>query len=143
MSKSRSQVKNEVKGQYDWLVSYVPKPIRDGISRVFKAFNDKIMWLYKSEKEPDKEESFNPIEREQAYNRAYRSYIIYGRSRTNIDTFFDRIRQNLINLINRELTDLGSARVPTTAWIRFKQALEDDLGNIIGYDNVKSHSIAG
>ena len=49
-----------------------------------------------------------------------------------VDTFFDRIRQNLIELINRKLTDLGSARVQTTAWIRFIQALEDDFGNIIG-----------
>ena len=51
--------------------------------------------------------------------------------------FFDRIRQNLIDLVNRELTDLGSARVQMTAWIRFIQALEDDFGNIIGSDRVE------
>ena len=50
------------------------------------------------------------------------------------DTFFDRIRQNLIDLMNRVLTDLGSARVQTTAWIRFIQALEGDFGNIIGFN---------
>ena len=83
------------------------------------------------------EESFNPIELEQAYNRAYRSYRINGRSRMDIDTFFDRIRQNLIDLMNRELTDLGSAKVQTTAWIRFIQVLEDDFGNIIGSDRVE------
>ena len=55
----------------------------------------------------------------------------------DVDTFFDRIRQNLINLMNRELTDLGSARVQTTAWIRFIQALEDDFGNVIGSDRVE------
>ena len=48
----------------------------------------------------------------------------------DVDTFFGQIRQNLIDLMNRKLTDLGSARVQTTAWIRFKQALEDDFGNI-------------
>ena len=31
----------------------------------------------------------------------------------DVDTFFDRIRQNLIDLMSRELTDLGSARVQT------------------------------
>ena len=82
------------------------------------------------------EESFNPIEREQAFGRAYRSYTFNGRSRMDVDTFFDGIRQNLIDLINRELTDLGSARVQTTAWIRFIQALEDDFGNIIGSDRI-------
>ena len=55
----------------------------------------------------------------------------------DVDTFFNRIRQNLIDLMNRELTDLGSAKVQITAWIRFIQALEDDFGNIIGSDRVE------
>ena len=55
----------------------------------------------------------------------------------DIDTFLKRISQNLIDLMNRELTDLGSARVQTTAWIRFIQALEDDFGNIIGSNRVE------
>ena len=88
--------------------------------------------------EPEPEESFNPIEFEQAFSRAYRSYRVNGRSRMDIGTFFDQIRQNLIDdLMNRVLTDLGSARVQTTAWIRFIQALEDDFGNIIGSDRVE------
>ena len=61
---------------------------------------------------------------------------LIGRSRMDIDTFFDRIRQNLIDLMNRELTDLDSARAQMAAWIRFIQALEDDFGNIIGSDRV-------
>ena len=93
MSKHRSQVKNELKGWYDWLVSYVPKPIRGGVSRALKAFKDKIMGLYKSIKEPERrnelEESFNPIERDQAFSRAYRSYRINGRPRMDVDSFFD------------------------------------------------------
>ena len=55
----------------------------------------------------------------------------------DVDTFFDRVRQNLIDLMNTELTDLGSARVQTTAWIRFRQALEDDFGNIIGVNRAE------
>ena len=39
--------------------------------------------------------------------------------------------------MNRELTDLGSARVQTTGWIRFRQALEDDFAYVIGYDRVR------
>ena len=82
-------------------------------------------------------ESFNPIELEQALKWAYRSYRINGRSRMEVDTFFDRIRQNLVDLVNRELTNLGSAKVQTAAWIRFIPALEDDFGNIIGTDRVE------
>ena len=42
----------------------------------------------------------------------------------DVDTFFSRIRGELVNLINRELTDLNSARVQTTTWIRFIQEFE-------------------
>ena len=55
----------------------------------------------------------------------------------DVDTFFNWIRQNLIDLMNTEVTDLGSARVQTTAWIRFRQALEDDFGNIIGFNRIE------
>ena len=48
-------------------------------------------------------------------------------SRIDVDTFFDRIRQNLIDLISRELTDLGSARVQINTWIRFRIENENEI----------------
>ena len=65
------------------------------------------------------------IECEQAFGRAYRSYRVDGRSRMNVDTFFSCIRGELISLINRELTDLNSARVQMTTWIRFIREFDD------------------
>ena len=44
----------------------------------------------------------------------------------DVDTFFDWIRQNLIDLMNKEIQDLGSARVQTTVWIRFRMEVEDE-----------------
>ena len=46
MSKSRPQVKSKLNKWYDWLINHVPKPIKDGASRAFKTFKDKIMELY-------------------------------------------------------------------------------------------------
>ena len=46
MSKSRPQVKNKLNDWYDWLINHVPKPIKDGASKAFKTFKDKIMGLY-------------------------------------------------------------------------------------------------
>ena len=46
---------------------------------------------------------FKPIELEQALGGAYRSYRINGRPKIDVDTFFDRIRKELIRLIKREL----------------------------------------
>ena len=46
MSKSRPQVKSKLNKWYDWLINHVPKPIKDGASKVFKTFKDTIMGLY-------------------------------------------------------------------------------------------------
>ena len=40
---------------------------------------------------------------------------------------FSWIRQNLIDLISRELTDLNSTRVQMTTWIRFRMEYEEGI----------------
>ena len=62
---------------------------------------------------------FEPIELEQAFRGAYRSYSVNGRPKMDVHTFFNRIRKELIELIKRELKTRTSARIQTTAWIRF------------------------
>ena len=135
MSKSRPQVKNKLNDWYDWLVNQVPKTVKDKASRAFKIFKDKIIGLYNgitgsagnqapmvqwsTGAEHPASRELEPIELEQAFNGAYRSYRINGRPRMDVETFFHRIRGDLIDLIKRELNDLNSARVQTTTWIRF------------------------
>ena len=46
MSKSRPQVKSKLNKWYNWLINYVPKPIKDGASKAFKTFRDEIMGLH-------------------------------------------------------------------------------------------------
>ena len=67
-----------------------------------------------------------PIELEQAFGGAYRSYRINGRPKIDVDTFFNRMRKELIGLIKRELKTRTSARIQMTAWIRFVR--EDEEG---------------
>ena len=62
---------------------------------------------------------FKPIELEQAFRGAYRSYRINGRPKIDVDTFFNRIGKRLIELIKQELKTQTSARIQATAWIRF------------------------
>ena len=103
MTKSRPQVASKLNDWYDWLINHVPKTIKDGASRAFKTFKDKIMGFYKRVtgnqtqhkiEGPCKAEPFNPIELEQAFDGAYRSYRIDGRPRMDADTFFSCIREN-------------------------------------------------
>ena len=141
MSKSRSQVKSKLNKWYDWLINHVPKPIKDGASRAFKTFKDKVMGLYnrvtgstanqapEGPRSPETQrsaepETFKPIELEQAFGGSYRNYRVNGRPKTDIDTFLNRIRKGLIELIKRELKTRTSARIQTTTWIRF---IRDDM----------------
>ena len=62
---------------------------------------------------------FKPIELEQAFGGAYKAYRIDGKPKLDVDTFFNRIRKELIELIERELKTRTSARIQMTAWIRF------------------------
>ena len=109
-----------------WLINHVPKPIKDCASKAFKTSKDKVMGLYNRVtgstsneiriKEP---KPFKQIELEQAFGGAYRSYRINGKPKMDVDTFFNRIGKELIELIKRELKTQTSARIQTTAWIRF------------------------
>ena len=62
---------------------------------------------------------FKPIELEEAFGGAYRSYRVNGRPKIDVDTLFNSIGKRLIELIKRELKTRTSARIQTTAWIRF------------------------
>ena len=126
ISKSRPQVKIKLNNWYNWLINHVPKPIKDGASKAFKTFKDKVMKLYNrvtgsagNETIIKESKPFKPIELEEAFRGAYRSYRINGRPKIDVDMFFDRIRKELIRLIKQELKTQASARIQTTAWIRF------------------------
>ena len=125
MSESRPQVKTKLNKWYDWLINHVPKP-KDGASKAFKTLKDKVMGLYNrvtgsagKETRIKEPKPFKPIELEQAFGGAYRSYRVNGKPKMDVDTFFNRIRKELIELIKRELKTQTSASIQTTAWIRF------------------------
>ena len=61
---------------------------------------------------------------EGAFGGAYRRYRIDGMPGMDPDTFLNRIRRFLIDLLKRELRT-GAVRAQTTTWIRFKK--DDEL----------------
>ena len=69
--------------------------------------------------------TWNPEARvlEGAFGRAYRRYRIDGRPRMDYDTFFNRIKSQLIVTLKKESKG-RSVKVQTTTWIRFKQGEE-------------------
>ena len=92
MMKDRSVVKTKLNEWYDWLVGYVPKPIKEPVSNAFSKVKRHIMGLYHGAKEKlglkgeveeqaerehgEEEETENtaPVEHKQAMNGAYKSF---------------------------------------------------------------------
>ena len=96
ISKSRPQVKGKLNKWCNWLINHVPKPIKYDGSKAFKTFKDKVMGLYNMVTDSTGKETrikepkpFKPIELEQAFGGAYRSYRINGRPKIDVDMFFD------------------------------------------------------
>ena len=75
--------------------------------------------------------NWNPGPRllEGAFGRAYRRYRIDGGPRMDLDTFFNRIRRSLIELLKRE-SRMGAVRAQTTTWIRLKKNGPTGLGAV-------------
>ena len=46
MKNSRLVVKNKLNEWYEWLVDYIPKPIKNGVSKAFLRWENSILWLY-------------------------------------------------------------------------------------------------
>ena len=111
MSKSRPQVKSKLNKWYNWLINHVLKTIKDGASRAFKTFKDKIMGLYNrvtgstanqalaTASTSGEPKPFKPVELEQAFGGSYRSYRVNRRPKMDVDTLVNRIRKGLIELI--------------------------------------------
>ena len=64
-----------------------------------------------------------PILLSKAFNNAYRSYKINGKSKIDVNVFFTNIRNTLENLICKETTR-EALGIQITTWIKF--AKEDD-----------------
>ena len=54
------------------------------------------------------------------FSGAYRRYRIDGLPGMDPDTFFNRVRKLLIELLTKE-TRTGAVRLQTTTWIRFRK----------------------
>ena len=67
--------------------------------------------------------NWGPRLSEGAFGNAYRRYRIDGMPGTDPDTFLNRIRRFLIDLLKKELRT-GAVRSQTTTWIRFRKDQE-------------------
>ena len=59
-------------------------------------------------------------EHERALKRTYRSFMMPGKSQTDVDSYFD---QTIKTLIKNQLKEMGSAKIIMTLWVRWKKRI--------------------
>ena len=75
------------------------------------------------EEEEEEDIDLTPHEYERALKGAYRSFVIPGAPKTNIDSYYDRTKPHIKTLIKNQLKEMGSAKIIMTLWVRWKKPI--------------------
>ena len=78
-----------------------------------------------AEEDQQQEEDIDltPHEHERALKGAYRSFVIPGAPKTDIDSYFDQTKPHIKTLIKNQLKEMGSAKIIMTLWVRWKKPI--------------------
>ena len=132
MKKSRPVVKNRLSKLYDWLINYVPKPIKKAVKKSFLRAKNSISRLYdgakktlkdivekEAEEEQQQEEDVDltPHEHERVLKGAYRSFVMPGRPKTDNDSYFDQAKPYIKTLMENQLKEMGRAKIIMILWV--------------------------
>ena len=82
------------------------------------------------EKEQQQEEEdidLTQHEHERALRRAYKSCVMPGTPKTDIDSYFDRSKAHIKTLIEKRLKEMMSAKIIMTLYVRWKKLKEQPL----------------
>ena len=64
-----------------------------------------------------------PLEHERALKEAYRSFVIPGAPKTDIDSDFGQTKPHIKTLIKNQLKEMGSAKIIMSLWVRWKKRI--------------------
>ena len=95
-----------------------------------------------AEEEQQQEEDIDltPHEHERALRRAYRSFVMPGKPKTDIDSYFDQAESHIETLSEKQLKEMGSAKTIMTLYVRWKKLKELDDGTSDKYIRIEMPS---
>ena len=78
------------------------------------------------EEQQQKEEDINltPHEHERALKGAYRSFVMPGLPKTDIDSYFDQAKPYIKTLIEKQLKEMGSVKIIMTLLVIWKKPIK-------------------
>ena len=136
-------VKNKLNKWYEWLVDYVPNPIKNAVSKAFSREENNAVGLddgakktlkgdveaeaekeNQEEKEEEEDIDLTPHEHERALKGAYRRFVKPGTPKIDIDSYFDQTKPHIKKLIKNQLKEIGSAKIIMTLWVIWKMRIK-------------------
>ena len=76
------------------------------------------------QKDTDNDKVFTPIE--EAFNKAYRRFRINSDLKVDVETFLNKIRSKLIDLISNQLDEMNLAKIQFILWLKFRKQEGDE-----------------
>ena len=100
---------------------------KNSISRLYdgakKTLKDIVEKEAEEEQQSEEDIDLTPHEHERELKRAYRSFVIPGAPKTDIDSYFDQSKPHIKTLIKNQLKEMGSAKIIMTLWVRWKKRI--------------------
>ena len=139
MKKSRPVVESRLSRLHKWLDDYVPKTIKKAVTNFFLGMKNSMMSLYdgvkkilkdiveketEEEQQQEEDNDLTPHEHERALKGAYRSFVIPGLPKTDIDSYFDQTKPHIKTLIENQLKEMGSTKIIMTLWVIWKKPIK-------------------
>ena len=75
------------------------------------------------EEEQENNVDLTPMKHERALKRAYKSFVVPGLPKADVDSYIERIMPYIKKLVEGQVRELGSAKVIMTLWIKWKKPL--------------------
>ena len=109
-SKAFSNVKNSMLG------------LHNSVKKTWKGYVEDE--ARKENQEEEEDVDLTPHEHERALKGAYRSFVIPGVPKTDIDSYFDQTKPHIKTLIKNQLKEMGSTRIIMTLWVIWEKPIK-------------------
>ena len=78
----------------------------------------------KEKQQQEEDVDLTPPGNERAFKEAYRSFVIPGAPKRDVDSYFDQSKPHIKTLIKNQLKEMGSAKIIMTLWVRWKKPIK-------------------
>ena len=99
--------------------------LHDGVKKTLKGYvEDEARKENQEEEEEEEDVDLTRHEHERALKGAYRSFMMSGKPKTDVDSYFDQAKPCIKTLIENQLKEMGHAKIIMTLWVLWKKPIK-------------------